>query len=197
MPNKIRITQSLLSAYRYIYEMDSGWDSFLKTLNRIKEPPTQAMLNGVKFEGMINSTLDGFEPPRNHEWYDVVMKCAKGLKGSQQQVTVFRDITVDGQPILLHGVLDFLKAGRIYDTKFSTTYHRGKYLKSPQTPMYFRLVPEAYKFTYVVSDGKYVYTESYDPDEVEPIEHNIKAFLQFCKNNGLWDILSEKWKVNN
>lgn len=197
MPNKTRVTQTLLSAYRYIYETENGWDSFLKTLNRIKEPPTQAMLNGVKFEGMINSALDGYDIPPNHEWYKVVTECADMLKGSQQQVTLFRDVWIDGEPILLHGVLDFLKAGIIYDTKFSATYHRGKYLNSPQTSMYFRLVPEAYRFTYVVSDGKYVYTESYEPDEVQPIEKNIAEFLDFLKRNDLYEIYAEKWRVNN
>ena len=193
MPSKIRITQTLLSSYRYIYLTENGWESFLKTINRQKEPPTQAMLDGTRFEGMVNAALDGNMCQPDHEWYKVVSECAAMLKGSQQQVTIFRDIWIDGQPILLHGVLDFLKAGQIYDTKFSTTYHRGKYLLSPQTSMYFRLVPEAYRFTYVIADNHYVYTESYEPDDVEPIETTIKAFLAFVKRAGLWDTLVEKW----
>jgi hypothetical protein len=195
--NRLRITQTLLSAYRYIFLLDDGYESFLKTLNREKEPPTQAMLNGVQFEGMVNAALDGAEIPPDHEWHDVVMQCADILAGSQQQVTIFREYNVDGVPFLLHGVLDFLRAGQIFDTKFSTTYHRGKYLKSPQTPMYFQLVPEAFRFTYVISDGKYVYTEAYEPDEVEPIDYIIKDFWQFLKRNKLTDIYAEKWKVNN
>ena len=63
--------------------------------------------------------------------------------------------------------------------------------------MYFQLVPEAFRFTYVISDGKYVYTEAYEPDEVEPIDYIIKDFLQFLKRNKLTDIYAEKWKVNN
>ena len=193
---RLRITQTLLSAYRYIYLLDDGYESFLKTLNREKEPPTLAMLNGTKFEGMVNAALDGAEIPEDHEWHDVVMQCADILQGSQQQVTLFREYSVDGVPFLLHGVLDFLRAGQIFDTKFSTTYHRGKYLKSPQTPMYFQLVPEAFRFTYVISDGKYVYTESYEPDEVEPIDYIIKDFWQFLQRNKLTDIYADKWIVN-
>ena len=193
MPNKVRITQTLLSAFQYIYKVEDGWDSFLKTLNRVKEPPTQAMLNGVKFEGMVNAALDGNMCEPEHEWYRCVKECAELLKGSSQQVTIFRDIWVDGQPVLLHGVLDFLRAGQIFDTKFSTTYHRGKYLTSPQTPMYFALVPEAYRFNYVIADGHYVYKESYEPDDVPPIEKTIKEFFQFCQRAGLWDTLMEKW----
>ena len=193
---KLRITQTLLSNWIYTYCTDDGYEKFLKCLNRIKEPPTKAMLDGIRFEGLVNSALDDVAIPEDHEWYKCVMECKELLYGAQQQVEIYKDITVDGQPFLLHGVLDFLKAGQIYDTKFSKTYKLNKYLKSPQTPMYFKLVPEAYKFTYVICDGKWVYREGYYPHEVTPIEAYIRQFMAFLRRQNLLDIYAEKWQMN-
>ena len=191
-----RITQTLLSALDYVYKTDDGYPSFLKTLNRVKEPPTQAMLNGQRFEGMVNSALDGKAIPPDHEWAELIAQCKLLLDGSQQQVTLFREIEVEGQTFLLHGVLDFLRCGVIYDTKFSTTYKVGKYLNSPQHPMYFRLVPEAYKFQYVICDGHYIYKETYTPDMVEPIEKKIARFWAFLNMHPeLKAIYQEKWRT--
>lgn len=179
-----------------MYITDDGVEKFLKALNREKEPPTQAMLDGNRFEGLVNAALDGQAIPPDHEWTEPVEACRRLLDGSQQQVTLFKELGINGQPFLLHGVLDFLHKGQIYDTKYSKTYHRGKYLTSPQTPMYFRLCPEAYRFTYVICDGKYVYQESYTPDEVEPIERTIWNFYRFLENQNLLHIYRAKWRVN-
>jgi hypothetical protein len=62
--------------------------------------------------------------------------------------------------------------------------------------MYLTLVPEAFDFTYIVSDGKYVYRERYPRDIVSPIEPTIKHFMEYLKKyNNLWDIYTEKWSV--
>ena len=195
--NKLRVTQSLLSSWQWSYKKKDGWDDFLATLNREKKPPTKAMLEGIRFENCLNSVLDGAEITSDHEWYKPIRQLAKYLDGAQQQVTLFQDIQVDGQPILLHGVLDYLKAGVIYDTKFSKNYHLNKYLDSPQHPMYLALVPEARRFEYLSCDGTWVYREAYPRDIVEPIEPTIKQFLQFLKANNLYQIFEQKWAVNN
>ena len=49
---KIILTKSLISSYNYIFKRDDGWDDFLRTLNREKSPPTEAMLNGQQFENI-------------------------------------------------------------------------------------------------------------------------------------------------
>ena len=97
----------------------------------------------------------------------------------------------------VHGVLDYLREGHIWDCKFSTTYKLNKYRDSPQHPMYLELVPEAKDFTYIITDGKYVYREKYPRDIVAPIEIDIKNFMNFCKSHDLWDTYREKWRVNN
>jgi len=197
MSTKYRITQTLLSSWLYVYKTDSGWEDFLATLNRQSEPKTKAMLDGIRFENIINACLDGQELDMSIEWAQPISQLLPVLEGSQKQVSVFRDITVDGVPFTLHGVLDFLKAGVIYDTKLSKTYKVGKYLDSPQHPMYFELVPVAYEFQYLICDGKYVYKETYHPDEVEPVEVKIRQFMNFLDRENLVDTYCKLWKINN
>jgi hypothetical protein len=193
--SKVRITQSLLSAWEWSFKTDDGWDDFIAALNREKKQPTQAMLDGIRFENCLNNVLKGEPIYQDNEWYNVLVEMSCELQGAQQQVSLFQDCEVDGQPFLLHGVLDYLREGHIWDCKFSKTYHLNKYLTSPQTPMYMALVPEARDFTYIISDGKYVYHERYPRDIVPPIEPTINQFMQYLKKHGLWEVYCEKWKV--
>ena len=195
--SKVRITQSLLSAWEWSFKTDDGWDDFIAALNREKKQPTQAMLDGIRFENCLNNVLKGEPIYQDNEWYNVLVEMSCELQGAQQQVSLFQDCEVDGQPFLLHGVLDYLREGHIWDCKFSKTYHLNKYLTSPQTPMYLSLAPEARDFTYIISDGKYVYREKYPRDIVPPIEPTINNFMQYLKKHGLWDVYCEKWSVNN
>lgn len=197
MRSKIRITQSLLTAWEYGLKTEEGYEDFLKALNREKKAPTQAMLDGVRFENVLNSVLKGEEIPRDHEWYTVITEMAAELHGAQQQVALFKETEVDGQTFLLHGVLDYLREGHIWDCKYSKHYHLNKYLGAPQCSMYLSLVPEAMDFTYIVSDGKWVYRERYSKEIVEPIEPKLRHFAQFLRRFGLWETYQEKWSVIN
>lgn len=196
MPNsKVRITQTLLSSYEWIFRKDDGYEDFLRTLNREKSPPTKAMLDGIRFENVLNSVLNGEKLPDDHEWKAPITEMSNELWGSRQQVVLFKEMQIENQTFLLHGVLDYLRWGRIWDCKFSKTYHLNKYLKSPQHPMYLELVPEAYEFTYIICDGKYVYREKYPRYIVPSIEPTIKYFMQFLKKHDLWETYCEKWRV--
>jgi hypothetical protein len=99
-----------------------------------------------------------------------------------------------GACFVVYGRLDHLKAGTIYDTKFSKTYSVGKYIDSAQHPSYFYICPEATKFTYLICDGSYVYRETYRPDEVEPIGYTISNFMKFLERYGLMPIFQENWR---
>lgn len=196
MPTKFRLTQSLISAYEWMFKKEDGYDEFIAALNREKKQPTVAMLDGIRYENCLNSVLDGAEITPDHEWYKPIMEMAEELQGAQQQVTLFRDINVDGVDFLIHGVLDYLRAGEIWDCKFSKTYKLNKYLGSPQTAFYAYLVPEARRFTYIISDGTWVYRERYPREIIEPIEPYIKNFMQFLDMHNLVNIYTEKWRVN-
>lgn len=196
---KVRITKSLLDSWLWAFKRDDGWDDFLSVLHREKKPPTKAMLDGTRFENVLNNVLNGEAIPADHEWVSVIAEMSKDLYGAQQQVTLFQDCDVNGQQFLLHGVLDYLRAGRIWDCKFTKNYHLNKYFweETSQTAMYLAIVPEARDFTYIISDGKYVYRERYQRDIVPPIEPTINNFMQYLKKHGLWDVYCEKWRVNN
>lgn len=197
---KVRVTQSLLNSWLYSYKSDKSYKDFLNALNREKSAPTVEMLEGNRYESCLNSVLNGEFIPEDHEWYNPIMEMAGELKGSQQQVTIFKDTIVDGQLVLLHGVLDYLVAGHIYDCKYSVSYggskgRNNKYYFSPQTAMYLSLVPEAKDMTYIISDGDFVYRERYPRYIVPPIEPTIQNFYEYLKRFDLWDIYVEKWKV--
>ena len=196
-PSKVRVTQTLLSSFEWVFKKDDGYEDFLRTLNREKTPPTKAMLDGIRFENCLNSVLNGEVISKDHEWYTPIMEMSTELWKSQQQVTLFKETQIEDQTFLLHGVLDYLRAGHIWDCKFSKTYHLNKYLDVPQTSMYLELVPEAFDFTYIICDGKYVYRERYPRDIVQPIEPKIKNFMIFCKKQDLWNTYIEKWRVNS
>jgi hypothetical protein len=197
MSTKLRITKSLLDAWYWSYKKEDGWDQFLSVLNREPLQPTKAMLDGTRFENVLNNVLNGTPITPDHEWYTVIVEMAMELSGSQQQVNLYADsgIIYNGTPILLHGVLDYLKAGHIWDCKFSKTYHLNKYHWSDttQTGMYLALVPEAMDMTYIISDGNWVYRERYPRDIVPPIEPTVIQFCKFLEKQNLWEIFVGKW----
>lgn len=184
-----------MSAYLWTFKKEDGYDEFIAALNREKKQPTVAMLDGIRYENVLNSVLLGEHLPEDHEWKFPITEMAEELWGAQQQVTLFRDINVDGVDFLIHGVLDYLRAGHIWDCKFSKRYELNKYLGSPQTAFYMYLVPEAFDMTYIISDGKYVYREKYPREIVEPIEPYIRNFMQFLDMHNLVNIYTERWKV--
>lgn len=192
--NRFLLTQSLLSSWQWSFAREDGYADFLAALKRERTPPTSAMLEGNRFESVVNAACKGRYIEPEHEWYKPVTELAELLTGAQQQVKLSRDITVGGIDFVLYGVLDFLKAGVIYDTKFSKTYKLNKYITSPQHPMYFALAPEARLFQYLVCDGEYVYRETYYPGDTEPVETRILHFMNYLDKHGLVDLYCEKWR---
>lgn len=193
---KLRVTQSLLSAWEWSFlKEEGGYGDFLSVLRREKKQPTKQMLEGVRFENCVNAVLDGEEIGRDHEWYAPVSELGAKLQGAQKQVSLFKDFQAAGTDWLLHGVLDYLKAGVIYDTKYSKSYYMNKYLNSVQHPMYFALCPEARRFEYLVSDGKFIYTERYFPEDTLPIAAKLGQFKRYLEGHGLWDVYVENWRT--
>jgi len=191
--DKYLITQSLLSSWLYVYKSEAGYESFIKALNKEPVQLTQAMLDGNRFENLVSAVNKGVTLDPAHEWYAGVTETAKILKGSAEQVKLSTEIIIDDITLVLYGVLDNIKAGVIYDTKMSRAYHYGKYYDSPQHSMYFKLCPEAYQFTYVIFNGKDVFTETYYPFDTTPIEEYIKYFINFLDRMNLINIFKEKW----
>lgn len=198
------MTHSLLSSWLYAMKNNPYEDAtterdpyaeFLQTLRREPTETTEAMRNGVEFEDMVTKITMGADADHSHKWYSAASKAAEYVKGGICQYKAKKEITVSGVEILLYGRIDFLKAGKVIDTKFSKSYERGKYWDSTQHPTYLRLIPEADEFIYLVSNGAEVWTELYRREETADIEPVISDFLAFLSEKGLMDIYKEHWKA--
>lgn len=192
--NKYLITSSLVSSWQWGLVLDGAYGDFLKALKGEKTKPNRNMLEGQRFENCLNAVLNGAEIEPSHEWYKPIQELYPILFGAQQQVALSKDVTIQGIPLVLYGRLDYLKAGTIFDAKYSKAYSIGKYLDSPQHAFYLELCPEAREFQYKICDGKWVYTETYTPDETTPIEVTIKHFLNFLEKQNLLETYFTFWK---
>ena len=149
------ITHSLLTSWLYAIkenpfeDMTSERDpmaDFMTVLRREPKERTPAMQDGINFEGLVTVITKGGGDPRD-KWYEAASQIAAIAKGGQLQYRAKREIQVGDMTVLLYGILDVLKAGTIYDIKFSKGYERGKYIDSTQHPTYFELIPEAEQFS--------------------------------------------------
>lgn len=198
------LTHSLLSSWLYALKDNPYEDSatarnpreeFLAVLRREPTPTTEAMQNGIDFEDTVNA-LALHQPPtaRNAgKWYDAASQIAQYVEGGIPQYKAKKTIQVQGLSVLLYGRLDWLKAGRIIDIKFSKGYERGKYVDSTQHPVYMELVPETTGFSYMVSNGVDVWTETYRRDETQSIYPIISDFLDWLQAQGLMKVYKEHW----
>lgn len=202
---KTLITQSLLSSWLYTFNCMEGYEEeaeadFLRTLRR--EPmaePSEAIRNGIAFE---NSVYTLAANPNDITvfpgWKAAAGRIADIIRGGQIQVKVQRDIEVDGELYLLYGICDAVKAGTIYDVKwsekgFGSAEMAGKYLESPQHPAYLYCLPDALKFVYLCSDGNDLYTEAYTRRQTPFIGDTIRNFRREIRLRGLEGIYLEKW----
>ena len=195
------ITHSLLSSWMYLLKCNpyedmtterDAFHEFMAVLRREPTETTEAMAKGIEFEDLVTDILEG-DADRDHRWYSAAAKVADKVKGGVLQFKAYRNIMVDGMEILLYGRLDVLKAGKVIDIKFSGRYDRGKFVDSTQHPVYLHLIPEAQAFTYLISDGNDVWTETYRRDETADVCVIISDFLAWLAEHGLLEIYKEKW----
>lgn len=203
---RMLITQTLLSAWLYQYgcaegQEDEARESFMRTLAREKSEPTEAMKNGILFEkGVYALAQDPKDMSVFPAWKDGTRLVADVIRGGIVQMKVSRDLWIGRDEYLVYGICDAVKAGQIYDVKFSNTGFNsaelaGKYLESPQHPAYLYCLPEARKFTYLVSDGKELYAETYTRQETPFIGDIVKEFRESLRREGLDDIYRLGWKA--
>lgn len=215
------MTHSLLRAWLYALRDNPYEDAttekdpmedFMRVLRREPTPTTPAIQNGNDFEDLVTGILTGATTARYHKkewgadtyeetwpiitehpWYEAACTVAEFARGGQLQLTARKDITVDGVDLLLYGRLDVLKAGTIYDIKYTSKYERGKFFDSTQHPVYFEIVPETPTFAYLVSDGTNVWTETYYREDSPSIYPTISAFLDWLQATGNMEVYKDKW----
>lgn len=199
--DRFLMTHSLLSSWLYTMKESPYEDAtterdsfaeFMQTLHRVPTPTTDAMQKGINFEDLVTDITRGIGDP-NDRWYDAAAKVARRVQGGVLQYKALKEIQVGGLALVLYGRLDCLKAGEIIDIKFSGSYDVGKYFNSTQHPTYFEIVPEANRFTYLVSNGSAVWPETYRRDETPSIKPTISDFLDWLQAMGLMDIYKDKW----
>lgn len=200
------ITQTLLSAWLYQYSCadgleDEARESFMRTLAREKAEQTDAMKNGILFEnGVYALAKDPNDMSVYPGWKEGTRKVADVIRGGMVQVKVSRELVIGMDEYLIYGICDAVKAGIIYDVKFSNTGFNsaelaGKYLESPQHPAYLYCLPEAREFTYLVSDGTGLYTETYTRRDTPDIGGIVRDFRESLRRDGLDDIYQLGWKA--
>lgn len=199
-----RITATLLNSWQnifdsYLYVKESENDEicledkvadrreqatqeFIDLLNRKPVPDNEFMKRGREYEADVYANKDEVFSPI--------------VKDGAFQVTIKKKIIVADTPVMLYGVLDCLKAGRIYDIKRVSKYSYGKYKRSHQHPIYLYLVPNAIDFTYLAMDDKGEHhEENYIRENCEDILNTIAQFISWLKSNNLYDVWVNKWAM--
>lgn len=199
------MTHSLLSSWLYAIKENPYEDlttekdpmsEFLTTLRREPTPTTDAMQNGIDFENLVTSIImSEANADKRHRWYEAAAKVADRCNGGLLQYRARKTVEVQGLELVLYGRLDCLKAGEIIDIKFSKSYDQGKYYGSTQHPTYMELIPQAKKFTYLVSNGSSVWQETYRRDETPSIFPIISDFLSWLDAMSLTELYKEKWSA--
>lgn len=207
---KYLLTHSLLSAWLYSMKddpfanattKDTSKEDFMLVLMRKPTPTTESMQNGIDFENLVTDICRYVSGPekkipeqvQKNPWFEPAFMIAERVYGGQFQHAATKRVNVDGTDLLLYGRLDALKAGSIYDIKFSTAYERGKYFESTQHKMYLELVPEADRFTYLISNGNDMWTETYRRDETPSIYPVISGFLKWLEATGMMVLYKQYW----
>lgn len=192
------ITHSLLNSWQYSInsrvDSETPWQDFLQVLRREPSEPSEAMQNGIDFENLCMDIVNGHGSELN-PWYEAASLIAEQVKGGVYQYKAMRNETIDGTDFLLYGRLDVLKAGQIMDIKYTGNYERGKFYDYTQHPFYFELIPEADSFSYLISNGKEVWTETYRRDETRDIKPLIGDFAEWLKDVGLWAEYEKYWRA--
>lgn len=198
------ITQSLLGAWLYTFDCMEGYEDeamndFLATLRKEQKAPTEAIINGCNFENEVYKVSNHLPRVEHSKWEKGIQAVAERIMDAPVQVHVWKEFTVDGVDFLLHGVIDALQAGHIYDVKFMNSSMGskevyGKYLNSPQHPAYLFALPEAMDFTYLLSDGEDLYTETYTREMTRPFPDIVHDFISWLKNVGLWQTYIDNWQ---
>lgn len=201
--DRFLITHSLLSSWLYCIKENPYEDAtterdplaeFLQVLRREPTETTEAMRKGIEFENLVEAIVNGGGDP-DHDWYPDAKIIADKVRGGVPQVKINKEIVVNGFAIVLHGRLDWLKAGEIFDVKFTGKYESGKYFDSTQHPMYFELIPEAHTFTYLASNGNGNWAEPYRRDEAPDIKVTIGNFLDWLTASGHMDTYKQHWSA--
>lgn len=178
------LSPTMLDSFMYYMSCDDDYSQqarqdILDRMNRIKRPPSEAMLKGQKFEDDIVAWNNGKSVDGNDKYIDCVREAAEVVVGGLYQQPVSYQIG----DVLFDGFMDFVNRNWIIDTKFTGKYEIGKYSGRCQHVVYLLSQREngIEHFKYLVSDGRSVYHEDYRLTEamVEDLVSAISTFYAY------------------
>ena len=185
---KYLITPSLLNSWKYAISLENDYgnlEDFKKVLSKEPMEEKEAIITGYKYEEFM---INNYETTKNGCY----------------QVKLSKDIETKTGKYVLYGRLDCLKAGKIFDYKYTGSYDVGKFYNNYQTLVYFELCPEAKEFEYLIcnnySDKKAleelnIYHEIYQREDIKnDIKIEIDDFISWLKENNLYELYCEKWE---
>lgn len=196
------LTPSLYSSWSYFYSSEKKTkQDFLNTLLKIKEPPTENMLKGIKLEEDIRSVCEGrpWSSNEDEDWGSVVLNIAEIVRGGLWQESVSKEVNIFGMTFLLYGKADNVKRDWIYDIKFTENYDIGKYLENIQHDLYM-VCAEIPNFSYLITDGSNFWREDYHLESYT--ENHLKTWLAAMVENIFSDqdfkkAYLENWKADS
>jgi len=163
-----QISPTILNQFRYMMHVEDDEQSarvradLLAHLRGDRTEPNEAMLQGQQFEDDVCDMAEGrITPSSPTDPYSLaVAEAADIVRGSLCQQHVAREL--DG--VLLHGYVDFMRAARMWDTKWATkTPTIPKYQHSMQHRLYLYCCEpmQIGNFAYLICDGRNLYAEEY------------------------------------
>ena len=196
-----RLTASLLNSWLYATDPEASeeaYASFLDTLEHKVRPKTRAMETGIAFEDLVTRLAQSPKdlPEVSENDMRIAIQMAKRVGRGVPQVRAEKTAKINGLPIQLVGVADWLGAGILSDIKRVQRYEYGKYQFSTQHPMYLELFPEAMRFDYLIYDGQFFYIEQYRRGDCRPISESCGAFLKYLDDADLMETYQKNWRVN-
>lgn len=182
------ITPTLHDSWRFYHLLDSKTkQDFLNTLNKVKVEPTEAILEGRRFEDNVlaactDQDLVARIAKEDAKYAACVEEVAAIVRGGLWQERVMMTIDVSGTQFLLYGKTDVMKKDWIYDVKYSQSYELGKYTESIQHALYMAC-SGIDKFAYLISDGAAVWREDYffSPEMAQRLRGELVTMIE-----GIW-----------
>lgn len=187
----LKITASLLNSWSYQFYcepeyVEKAQEDFLKTLQRIKEPPNEYMLRGIEFE---EQCYNGMYP-----------EISDKVKDGAFQAYHEKTLKVDGKDVIVLGYADAVKEGVVYDIKRVSKYDLQKYFHSYQHHVYLFLFDNSYKFQYLVAQGfsndnLNYFVEEYTKADVLDVKDIIAQFFDYLKQQKLFELYEQHWTI--
>ncbi len=192
------IYPTLLDAFAWYKrsEDEGALQEFLDKVNRVRTPPTDAMLRGIAFERLVDDLAisgDRLDEDTEVQVHDV--DCpgfipnafANRLRGAVRQVDVETVVETEHGPVRLYGKMDEILADHGYDIKTTSKYEFPKYLHHFQHPLYLEaLKPSGInRFTYLVTDFRDIYEESYNWTQAgrDSLIGEVAHLVEFLERN--------------